>query len=477
MIQPKIFWAPEGDESLGNEAIAWWESHGGHLFEWQKFGVRTIFRLGPDGRFVTGNDGLCVARQNGKGIIEQVVEGFLAFEVAGYELICHTAHLFPTAQEHQLRLERFIQDAPGLHAKIKDKGGYVHANGQESIRLKNGVRIIFKARYNGGGRGYSGDLLVWDEAMILPATVVGDQKPLLRASKAPYGQKTIYAGSAVDQENHPHGISFALIRERGVEQSESVSWMEWGAPFDSPLEMPVEVLRDRSWWPLANPSIPDGLIAESYMADEIETMPGRQVAVELGNVGDWPRTDGLEDSVIDIEAWDSLISASSVLQEPFCGAFDVSPERHGSIAVAGRNDAGFYQCEIHENRPGTGWMVDRICEMDERGIFEAWVCDATGPASSLLVELKDRGVRVETVNATEHGQAWGRFVDMVEQRELEHLGSEELRDAIRGAKARPIGDGSFAWARRNSSVNISPLVAATLALGLASGIGATVQVF
>jgi hypothetical protein len=253
--------------------------------------------------------------------------------------------------------------------------------------------------------------------------------------------------------------------------------MEWGAPFDSPLEMPLDVLRDRSWWAIANPSIPDGLIAESYMADEIETMPSRQAAVELANVGDWPRTDGLEDSVIDIEAWDALISESSVLQEPFCGAFDVSPERHGSIAVAGRNDAGFFQCEIHENRPGTGWMVDRICEMDERGIFEAWVCDATGPASSLLVELRDRGMRVETVNATEHGQAWGRFVDMVEQRELEHLGSEELRDAIRGAKARPIGDGSFAWARRNSSVNIAPLVSATLALGLASGIGANVQVF
>jgi hypothetical protein len=441
------------------------------LFEWQKVVVRAILRLGPDRRFVSTNDGQCVARQNGKGVIEQVVEGFLAFEVPGYDLVCHTAHLFPTAQEHQLRLEAFIQDSPGLHARVKERGGYVHANGQESIRLKSGARVIFKARYKGGGRGYSGDLLVWDEAMILPASVVGDQKPLLRASQAPFGQKTIYAGSAVDQDHHEHGVAFALIRERGLERSESVSWFEWGAPFDHPNEMPVDVLRDRSWWPLANPSMPEGLIAESYMADEIETMPARVAAVELGNVGDWPRTDGLEESVISIEDWDALLVEDSVLQEPFCGAFDVSPERHGAIAVAGRNQDDRFHMEVHENRPGTGWMVDRICEMDERGIFDLWVCDATGPASSLLLELKERGIRVVTMNATEHGQSWGRFVDMVEQAEMVHLGSQELRDAIRGAKARPIGDGSFAWARRNSGVNIAPLVAGTLALGAAAGVG------
>ena len=469
MIAPKHYWAPDGDESLGEEACSWWESHGGRLFEWQKLGVRTIFRRGPDSRFVTGNDGMCVARQNGKGIIEQVVEGFLAFEVPGYQLVCHTAHLFPTAQEHQLRLEAFIQDAPGLHCRVKDRGGYVHANGQESIRLKNGSRIIFKARHNGGGRGYSGDLLVWDEAMMLPASVVGDQKPLLRASQAPFGQKTIYAGSAVDQENHPHGVTFALIRERGLQESPSVSWMEWAAPFESLAEMTADVLRDHSWWPTANPSMPEGLIAEDYMADEIETMPGRQAAVELGNVGDWPRTDGLDDTVIAIEAWDAL-AGEGVLQEPFCGAFDVSPERHGSIAVAGRNQDDVFQAEVHESRPGTGWMVDRIVEMDERGIFDTWVCDGTGPAASLLVELKDRGIRVETLTAAEHGQAWGRFIDMVDQGEMTHLGSEELRDAIRGAKARSIGDGAFAWARRSSTVNISPLVAVTLALGAAAGV-------
>ena len=238
-------------------------------------------------------------------------------------------------------------------------------------------------------------------------------------------------------------------------------------------------LRNRAHWHAANPSMSEGLIGEETMADEVESMPLRTAAVELFGVGDWPRTDGLEDSVIDVQLWDSraTVAVSATLEEPYVGSFDVSPERHGSIAVSGRNEHYRFQTEIHDHRPGTGWMVDRIVEMDDRGVFAEWVCDAVGPASSLILELKERGVNVRTMNATEHGQAWGRFVDMVNDDELDHLGDQALRDAIRGAKARPIGDGAPAWARKNSSVNIAPLVAATLGLGAAVGIGAGLQVF
>ena len=74
------------------------------------------------------------------------------------------------------------------------------------------------------------------------------------------------------------------------------------------------------------------------------------------------------------------------------------------------------------------------------------------------------------MNATGHGQACGRLVDMVNDKTLAHLGSSELRDAIRGSKVRQLGD-AWAWSRKSSSVDISPLVAATLALGAAAGVG------
>jgi hypothetical protein len=463
MVVPRVGWVPSRAGSLGAEACAFWVSHGGRLFGWQELVIDGFLSTDEVGRWSTSNDGMCLARQNGKGVVLQVIEAFCAFEL-GLPVVMHTAHEFPTSTEHQLRLMAFIQDSPALHAKVRDKGGYKTANGQESINLKSGARILFKARTNQGGRGYSGDLLVWDEAMKLPTATVAAQKPMLRASQSSMGQKTIYAGSAVDQESHEHGVPFALIRERGLERNPAVCYFEWSAPFDHPAEMDYNVLLDRSWWPVANPSMPEGLISEAYMADEVDTMPARAVAVELANVGDWPRTDGLEQSVITAEAWDALLDEGSQLQEGFVLAFDVSPERHTTVAACGVNQDGRFHVEVHEHRPGTSWLPARLFEMVENGNPSGVFCDGLGPSASMIKECDDAGVTVEALSTSDHTRACGRIVDLVADDRLRHLGSQELRDAVLGAAQRPVGD-AWAWSRKNSSVNIAPLVAVTLGLG------------
>ena len=116
--------------------------------------------LGLDeaGRFVHFESGMNVARQNGKDGVLEIIELDALFEWPAPVLIIHSAHEFATSQEHQLRLEALIQNTPDLHALVKPRGGYKHANGQESINLKSGSRIIFKARTKGGTRGFSADL-------------------------------------------------------------------------------------------------------------------------------------------------------------------------------------------------------------------------------------------------------------------------------------------------------------------------------
>ena len=56
--------------------------------------------------------------------------------------------------------------------------------------------------------------------------------------------------------------------------------------------------------------------------------------------------------------------------------------------------------------------------------------------------------------------ACGQLADAVTQGTIRHIGQATLVDAIRGAKVRPLGD-AWAWGRRVSSVDISPLVAVT----------------
>jgi predicted Fe-Mo cluster-binding NifX family protein len=462
VISPRFRWVPERSRSLGAECCAWFREAGGQLFEWQESVIDGMLGLGEDDRFTSTDDGLNVARQNGKGVVLQAVEGFFAFEL-GYPVVMHTAHEFATSQVHQMRLVQLIQNAPHLHAKVRDRGGYMMANGKESINLKSGCSILFKARTKGGGRGYSGDLLVWDEAMVVSDQVVGAQKPMTRASKAPFGQKTIWAGSAVDQEVHEYGVNFTRLREAGIAESPRISWHEWSIPLDSPDQITEEMLADPVMRRMANPSMEDGLISDQTMDDELRIMPTRTAAVELFGAGDWPQTDGRDVSKISLEAWDAAEDPSSVLQEPIALAVDVSPERTTSIAAAGRNQHDKFHVEIQEHKQGTSWVVPRVLRMLERADIESIVIDGVGPAASLILALRDEGVEVLVVSTSEHGHACGRLVDLVEEDELAHLGSLELRDAVRGAKSRPLGD-AWAWSRKTSSVDISPLVAATLAL-------------
>lgn len=443
--------------------MAFWRAAGGELFDWQELVIEGMLGLDAEDRWASTNDGLDVARQNGKGVILQAIEVFFAFEL-GYPLVMHTAHEFPTSEEHHLRLEAMIQDAPHLHAQVKGRGGYMHANGRESINLKSGSRIVFKARTKGGGRGYSGDLLVWDEAMWIPDAVVGAQKPTTRASKARYGHKTVFAGSAVDQEVHDHGVNFARLRERGIAREPRVSWHEWSAPFDDPDALDEDTFRDRSLWLSANPSMASGLISEETMADEVESMPYRVVAVELFGVGDWPTTDRAAKSVLDLDVWKAGRDEKSVLLDPVCLAFDVSPNRSSAaIAAAGKNLSGFEHVEVTDHGEGTGWVVARLAELCERHEWTKLLCDSASPAASLVQELASLGLEVETVSAKDHASACGLIYDLVEQRRLRHLGSPELTAAVRGAVTRNLGE-AWAWSRKSSRVDISPLVACTLAL-------------
>ena len=162
--------------------------------------------------------------------------------------------------------------------------------------------------------------------------------------------------------------------------------------------------------------------------------------------------------------WDALRDEGSQLQEGFVLAFDVSPERHTTVAACGVNQDGRFHVEIHEHRPGTSWLPARLFEMVENGSPAAVVCDGVGPAASLVKACDEAGVSVEVLNTQDHGRACGMLVDVVADDRLRHLGSQELRDAVLGAAQRPLGD-AWAWSRKNSSVNIAPLVAVTLGLG------------
>jgi hypothetical protein len=287
--------------------------------------------------------------------------------------------------------------------------------------------------------------------------------PTLRASQAPHGPQLMYAGSAVDQEVHDHGLVWARIRERGLRgDDESLGYLEFSVDADHPDEVTEEMAVDVGLWRQANPSLGD-LISVEHMEREQRSMAPRAFAIELLGAGDYPATDGMADTLITADQWNDLADETSVLQDPVCLSFDVSPDRRTSIAAAGINDRGKLHVEVIHARAGTGWVPERLAALYQAHEVVEIVCDGFGPSASIAKRVDEAGIKVRRINSGEYAEACGVFLDAVGEGELRHIGQDELSAAVRGARARPLVD-RWAWSRTKSVADVGPLIAGTIAV-------------
>jgi hypothetical protein len=452
---PRIELVPDGAEHpRWLEIRGFIEAMGVVLDDWQWRVLHAAF-LRRDGLWAAFAVAVCAPRQNGKnGILE--VRELVGALILGEKLQIHSAHLADTSKEGFRRLDDLIDANSFLSSEVKH---IWRTNGHESIEFKNGCRIRFRTRTRGGGRGFSGSTVIFDEAMFLPEVSMGSILPVISAQPDP---QVWYMGSAVDQQIHEDGVVFARVRDRALKaEDDRLAYFEWSVEAESPDE--VDSDDDIDLWAQSNPAL--GIrIMPSYVEAERGELEPRSFAVERLGVGDWPRTDGKMDTVIPLETWDALLDQKSKVVDPVSFAFDVTPDRSAaSIGIAGRRKDGLAHVEVIEHRRGTGWVVGRLIELVEKHEAASVVCDNSSPAAALVPELEKAEVLVETVSAPEHAQACGLIFDAADQGKMRHLGTTELRSAIRGAKKRPLGD-SWGWSRKNSGVDISPLVAVTLAL-------------
>lgn len=455
--EPRIKVVPKGeDHPQWDEVAEFVEALGVTLDPWQWMVLRTSL-LRRDDMWAAFAVAVCAPRQNGKnGILE--VRELIGPLVLGEKLLIHTAHLADTSKEAFRRLDDLIDTNEWLSAQVRH---IWRTNGHESIEFMDGRRIRFRTRTRGGGRGFAGSPVFFDEAMFLSEISMGAILPVISAQPDP---QVWYMGSAVDQEFMEDGVVFARVRERALQgKDERLAYFEWSLDAERPDEVEEEQADDPELWAATNPAF--GIrISPDYIEAERSELNARTFAVERLGVGDWPPTDPSAATVIDLERWLKLADPQSKAIDPVCFAFDVSPSRSSSaIGVAGRRRDGLIHTEVVEHRRGTGWVVDRLVELVERHETAAVLCDKSSPAGSLLDALEERDVVVEPVGATDYSRACGLFFDLVEQDRLRHLGTSELRAALRGAGTRPLGD-AWAWARTKSSTDISPLVAVTLAL-------------
>ena len=423
------------------------ESAGLLLDEWQRHVLDVALGERADGQWSAFEVGLVVPRQNGKGAVLEARElaGLFLF---GEQLILHSAHEFKTAQEAFRRILFLVENSDHLRKRV---ARVRTSHGEEGIELTGGARLRFVARSTGSGRGFSGDCVILDEAYKLDGEAMAALLPTLSARPNPQLWYTSSAPMASSSQLH-------RVRRRALDGGDArLAYLEWSVDESADPA-------DPAGWAAANPAL--GLrIGAEFVASEMAAMPVEVFRRERLGVPDLPAGE-LQAAAIPADAWTGCADVASQPDGRLRFAVDVTPDRSRSaVGVAARRADGLWHVELVDTDQGVAWVAGRVAELVRvhGGVVGL---DPASPAGSLLPELAAAGVAVELVSTRQFGQACGRFLDLVVEGLVRHRCQPGLDAAVAAAVRRPLGD-AWAWNRRDGA-DISPLVAATLALWLAA---------
>lgn len=472
--KPRVELHPPYAYTLGAEACDLAKKAGLAADPWQRDAVNLLLACRDDGKWACFEYAELVARQNGKGgILEiRVLAGFL---LLGEELILWSAHEYKTAMEAFRRFRKLLRklgkqvgtnenliEVDGVRIKISN------TNGEESFeRLDTGARVKFVARSKGSGRGFSGDVVVIDEAFAYTLLQQEALTPTLRARPNP---QIIYTSSPpLDGSS---GDVLFMLRERAeAGGDDSLGYRDWGAAGDLDHLDQVD-LDDRRVWAATNPAWGKRVTAEATLRDR-RSMSDKGFAREI--LGIWPRrSEG--NVVIDPKLWVQMADEHSQRSREAGVAVgvDITPLRdYAAVCVYGVREDGLGHVQLADYRPGTKWVIPRLVELRE-ALEPVAVAMGRGTHAFLATALDEAGFKVpEDRDAPEAGDlavtsavdmaaSAGQVLDGVRELAFRYVPNRHLDSAVAGAKTKASGD-TIAWTPNGADTDISPLVAMSVA--------------
>ena len=440
------------DYSAGDEAVVIAELAGLTLDDWQEHVLRNALVLREDGRFAAFEVGLVVGRQNGKSeILIAVIVWALFTERFDLPQTIFAAHEYKTAKKIFKRLSYLLDPprladplshaAPELLCQVKK---VIHSHGEEGVELHNGRQVSFVARTKGSGRGFTGDLVLLDEAYALTA----DQVSALMYTMGARPNTQVWYSSSGPFEDSEKQIE-VMARARS-ENPERFAYFGWEAPEGTAAD-------DWDWWVRCTPAHPHRTsfetLEDEHAADR-EGFAREKLCMRVSKV----------DRVIPADVW-MKAQTGDAPGDTVTLAVDVDEGRAWYSVVAVGDGVG----ELVEHKPTGGLtdgekpvrLIDRLTQLASD--HAAVLClDTSGPAGSLVDDLEAEGVPLEKFSGRELADACGRLYDGLVDGTLAVRRHPDFDKAVSGAARKPLGD-AWGWSRTRSTVDITPLVALTLA--------------
>jgi hypothetical protein len=332
------------------------------------------------------------------------------------------------------------------------------SNGSEAILIpdRNSMVRLF-APTPTALHGQAGDLIMFDEAWSHSLARGNELQIAARPLMAtrPGAQQWIL--SAAGDADSTWWL-YWLDRGRDAVRADTgtgVCHLEWSA------DAPGLDLADPALWQAAHPAVrspanPHGTISMDWLRDEWATDPDQFVRIYL-NVTD---RHTVATSPLDVDVWHSLAVPQPDRVGILTLAVDCAPDQTATAIAACVWADGRPVVELVDHRAGTGWAPARIIELVDRYQVHAVGLDPGSPAGVLLAPLLAAGVPVTELQLRDITAAAAQLVEAVATSSLRHVPHPALDRAVSDARRRQIGDGSWAWGRRNSDTDVSPLIAA-----------------
>lgn len=453
---PRVLHAPNVRANGWEDVADLSASLGVTLDEWQEAVLQAAMGERANGRWAARLVGVSAPRQQGKSqlIVARALAGVLLF---GEQTILVSAHQTDTAREVFQRLLDIIDDHPPIGRRVES---VMKAINRESIRFKGGQTIKIKARSIAGGRGFSADCLLLDEAQILGESAWSSILPTMSARENP--QAWLLGTPPTPQDD---GEVFGRLREAGLKGTDArTAWIEWSADEGDDFDDPAT-------WAKANPALGSRISVEA-IESERAAMTDEQFGME--RLGMW-RVHA-EGGVIPSGSWAEREDPDSAPVDRFALGIEVGRDLEwASVAVAGQRADGSWhialEADQHTVGKGVAWLVPYVEELVKRNPqIRAVVVDVASPIAPLLTERNGRwslgDVVVTPMKADELADGCALLLNGIVAGGVNHIGQPQLTVAALAATKRAYKSDStrWVWSRKAATSDITPIQASTYAL-------------
>lgn len=432
--EPRLHSPYLGGQNRGEEIAQLANSISLPLLPWQDFVIRDMTSVDENNMFIRKTNLILCSRQQGKTHLATMM-------MLGHMFLFDSPNVLIMSSNRSMALNTFrqvcnaIEGSDELSRQVKQ---IRHANGTESIALKNGNRLDVVAATRDGSRGFSASFLYIDEIREISEEGFRAATPTTRAK---INAQTLLTSNA--------GDSFSTVLNDLVERARSTppksfGYYEYSAP-------PFAKITDRDAWAMANPAL-GYIVTEQALEEAVATQPIETTKTELlcqwvsSTQSPWPHMAVEESGDKDLK----LVPGPLTIF-----AFDVAPSRRDGSLVMGQVLAdgriGVAVLEIfHSDISIDELFVANAIAKWAKVYYPKAVAYDKYTTASIAKRLEANGIQIMDISGTKGYQASGDLYEALSNKRLVHSGQDQLVTSMANCAAKE-SDASWRIIRRKSA--------------------------